>query len=89
MKSVEHENEKLKNEKLDLENQKGVLKNNFEALKDFLDEQNTMFEKEKEICSKEIADLKRKNDLLQSSLDNSESRIFLLENENNNKKREF
>ena len=26
--------------------------------------------------------MKRQNDLLQSSLDNSESRIFLLENEN-------
>ena len=38
---------KIENEKLELENQHGVLKNNFEDLKDFLDEQNTIFEKER------------------------------------------
>ena len=88
MKSVELENEKLKNEKLDLENQLGVLKNNFEALTDFLDKQNTIFENEREKFSKENFDLKRQNDLLQSSLDNLESQNFLLKNENGTLKNE-
>ena len=52
MKSVELKNDKLKSEKLNLENQLGVLKNNFITVKDFLDEQNSIFEKERKILKR-------------------------------------